>query len=375
MYAHRRTAPAQKGSRDQLRLSESSQAGGRGSPDRLRLHQRGTAALERVDRFLGSAPVGRDPGVRFLDERVNLREQRPRGRAFALERLDPLQPAQYRACLVHRPNVAAAGARVCAENVSKGLRSIPTVAPNPDRDLGDARAAIDRGDGRGALKSLDRARRGYAKEHDSEGLEHVLDMVALVDESDERTRVGRENVAYAVKQNLRQESRRLATRRGDAWVDPYPDLQAPTEHTGVVLTRRVKVVIGIAVVVAVLLIAATIVGIVLTDTSSTTVTLRLVNDTQQTVQGRGCDDQDCFSPWMGRELGPGLETDADVDTDSFVDLFKVERPGPDLCLPVRVHDGYLLLNGGPGAIAVKLSDATPCPGTTVLPVPASQTPL
>jgi hypothetical protein len=264
---------------------------------------------------------------------------------------------------------------VCAENVSKGIRSIPTVAPNPDRDLGDARAAIDRGDGRAALKSLDRARRGYARAHDSAGLEHVLDMVALVDQSDERARVGRENVSYAVKQNLRQESRRQARQRGEAWVDPYPDLQAPAEHTGLVLTRRVKIVIGIAVLVAVLLIAAIIVGIALVDVDRTTVTLRLVNDTQRTVQVRGCEDQDCFAPWMDRQLGPGLETDADVDSENFVELFKVEQPGPDLCLPVRVHDGYLLLNGGPGAIAVKLSDATPCPGTTVLPVPAAQTPL
>jgi hypothetical protein len=348
---------------------------GRRSPGRRRLHQCRTAAVKRLDRPLGIAPFRRDPGVRFLDERMHLRKQRARGRTLALERIDPLQPAQYRACLVHRPNVAAACARVSAETVSEGIRSIPTVAPNPDRDLGDARAAIDRGDGRAALKSLDRARRGYAKAHDSEGLDHVLSMVALVDQSDERTRVGRENVAYAIKQNLRQESRRLATQRGEAWIDPYPDLQAPTEHTGLVLTRRVKVVIGIAVLVAVLLIAAVIVGIALIDVDRATVTLRLVNDTQQTVQVRGCDDQDCIAPWMNREVGPGLETDADVDTDAFVDLFKVEQPGPDLCLPVRVHDGYLLLNGGPGAIAVKVSDATACPGTTVLPVPAAQTPL
>jgi hypothetical protein len=249
------------------------------------------------------------------------------------------------------------------------------VARQPDRDLGDARAALDRGEGRAALKSLDRARRGYAKARDSEGLEHVLDMVALVDQSDERARIEGENVTYAVKQNLRQESRRLARQRGEAWVDPYRDLQAPTEHTGLVLTRRVKVVIGIAVLVAVVLIVGAIVGIALVDVDRTTVTLRLVNDTRRTVQVRGCDDQDCFAPWMHREVGPGLETDADVDSDTFVDLFKVEQPGPDLCLPVRVHDGYLLLNGGPGALAVKVSDATPCPGTTVLPVPAAETPL
>ena len=149
------------------------------SPQRRRLHQRGTAPVERGHRVLGPVALGGDPGLSFLDQRVHLREQRPRGCALPLERLDPPQPPQYRACLVHRPNVAAAGARVCVENVSKGIRSVPTVALNPDRDLGAARAAIDRGDGRGALKSLDRARRGYSKEFDAAGLEHVLDMVAL----------------------------------------------------------------------------------------------------------------------------------------------------------------------------------------------------
>ena len=133
--------------------------------------------------------------------------------------------------------------------------------------------------------------------------------------------------------------------------------------------------IGIAVLVVIVLIAGAIIGLALVDVDRTTVTVRLVNDTRRTVQVRGCDDQECFAPWLDRELGPGLETDADVDSEAFVNLFKVAQPGPDLCLPVRVHDGYLLLNGGPGALAVKVSDATPCPGTTVLPVPAAQTPL
>ena len=117
----------------------------------------------------------------------------------------------------------------------------------PDRDLGEARAAIDRGDARAALKSLDRARKGYARALDSEGLEHVLDMAALVDASDDRIRIGRENLAYAAKQNLRQESRRRARQLGRDWTDPFPDLQAPTEHTGLVLTRGVKLWIGVGV--------------------------------------------------------------------------------------------------------------------------------
>lgn len=306
---------------------------------------------------------------------MHLGEQRPGGGALALERLDPLQPPQHRACLVHEPTVAAAFARVCAENVSEGIRSVPTVASHPDRDLGEARAALDRGEGGAALKSLDRARRGYGKGHDVEGLEHVLAMAALVDASDDRTRIGRENLDYAVKQNLRHESRRRARERGEAWIDPYPDLQAPTEHTGLVLTRRVKVMIGIGVLVAAALIVGGIVAVALVDTDRTTVALRLVNDTHRSVQVRGCDDPDCFSPWLHREIGPGLETDADVDADDFVDLFKIEQPGPDLCLPVRVHDGYLQLGGGAGALAVRVSDATPCPGATVLPEPTEQTPL
>ena len=249
------------------------------------------------------------------------------------------------------------------------------MASHPDRDLGDARSAIDHCDGKGALKSLDRARRGYLKARDADGLAHVLDMAALVDATDERVRVGAENLAYAVRQNLRQESRRSAQQRGEPWADPYPDLQAPTEHTGLVLTRRVKVLIGIGVLVAVAVIVGAIVAFALVDTNRTTVTLRLVNDTDRTVTVRGCDDSDCATTWLNRDLGPGLETDADVDADSLVELFEVGRPGPDFCLPVRVHDGYLRLGGDSGALAVRLSEATPCPGATVLPEPTEQTPL
>jgi hypothetical protein len=256
--------------------------------------------------------------------------------------------------------------------VSKGIRSFHTVALHPDRDLGDARAALDRVDGRAALNSLDRARRGYAKAHDSEGLEHVLDMGALVDTSDDRTRIGRENLNYAVKQNLRQESRRAARQRGETWVDPYPDLQAPTEHTGVVLTRRVKVVIGIAVVLASALVSSIfILPFFVDEGSSNEVTLRLINDTPAAVTVRGCDDDACDFPWLDRDLDPGLETQAAVPEDDLIDLFMVE----DECLPVRVHDGAQLLDLGESTLAVRLSKATPCPGTTVLPVPAAETPL
>jgi hypothetical protein len=264
---------------------------------------------------------------------------------------------------------------MCVRTVSKGIRFVPAVAPTPDRDLGEARAAIDGGDGLAALKSLDRARRGYVKHRAADGLEHVLDMAALVDPSDDRTRIGRDNLVYAVKQNLRQESRRAARERAEPWTDPYPDLQAPSEHTGLVLTRPVKVAIGLGVLAGTaLLLAIFVLPWVVDSDSTSTVTLRLLNDTQETVTVRGCNDQDCTTSWMRRELRPGLEADAELPSDELVELFRVERAGADTCLPIRVHDGYQRLRGE-GALAARLSEATPCPGTTVLPQPAEQTPF
>jgi hypothetical protein len=40
-----------------------------------------------------------------------------------------------------------------------------------------------------------------------------------------------------------------------------------------------------------------------------------------------------------------------------------------------VHDGAQQLGSDESTLAVRLSQATECPGTTVLPEPASETPL
>jgi hypothetical protein len=246
------------------------------------------------------------------------------------------------------------------------------LAGSPDRDLGEARAALDRGEGRAALESLDRARRGYVKLHDPEGLEHVLDMTALVDPAtDDRARVERENLVYAVKQNVRQEHRRDAHARGEPWVDPYPDLRAPTEHTGVVLTRGVKIAVGVGVLAGVAAVTGLVLAVVLGGTTNRTVTVRLVNDTSQTVSLRGCDDPGCGMSFRRHEVGPGDEADAEVDPDTLVQLFRIDRPGPDECLPLRIHDAYQLLGSG-GALTARLSQASPCPGTTVLPRPTER---
>lgn len=244
------------------------------------------------------------------------------------------------------------------------------MAGSPDRELGEARNAIDRGDAHAALKSLDRARKGYARALDSEGLEHVLDMAALLDASDERVRMGRENLAYAAKQNLRQESRRRARQLGRDWIDPFPDLQAPSEHTGIVLTRGLKLWIGIGVAVGLAAIVGIILALALVDTGpKTTVTLRLVNDTGSTVRVRSCEaDPSCSGDFSSHKLQPGEGLKATVDANRLVQVYRLEHAGPDDCLPVRIHDAY---QRGGQTFAARLSQATPCPGTTVLPRPVS----
>lgn len=247
------------------------------------------------------------------------------------------------------------------------------MAASPDRELGEARNAIDRGDANAALKCLDRARKGYAGARDSEGLEHVLDMAALVDAPDDRIRIGRENLAYAAKQNLRQESRRRARQLGREWTDPYPDLQAPSEHTRLALTRGVKLWIAVGVLVAVAAIVGIILALALVDTGpETTVTLRVVNDTGRTVSVRSCEaDPSCSSDVSSRKLDAGESLEATVDANRLVEVYRLLRPGPDDCLPLRVHDAY---QRGGDTFAAKLSQATPCPGTTVLPRPTASQP-
>jgi hypothetical protein len=305
---------------------------------------------------------------------MHLREQGTHRSPLALESLDSAQSPHDRASFVHALTLAMTSARVCARIVSKAVRFLPAVALNPDRELGEARAALDRGDGLAALKRLDRARRAYLKQRDAEGLEHVLRMTELVDPADDKARIGRENLAYAVKQNLRQETRRQARERGEPWSDPYPDLQAATEHTGLVITRRVKMVIGLGVVLGSALLVAIVAVALFFESDTKTVTLQLVNDTPQAVKVRGCSDAHCDTSWLHRDLEPGQEAEANVDPDDLVDLFRVERSGhEDACLPARVHDGYQLLDGGRGTLAIRLSKATPCPGSTVLPEPARET--
>jgi hypothetical protein len=252
------------------------------------------------------------------------------------------------------------------------------VAPNPDRELADARAAIDRGDELRALKRLERARRGYAKRHDAPGLEHLLILADVLEGADERVRIGRTNLDYAIKQNLRLESRRRAHFTGEPWHDPYPDLAAPTEHTGIRFGRGVKLAIAAGIAVVVAAVAGTFLAAYFAGPATeTAATLRLFNDTRLKATVRGCDDQYCDTSWMHVDLDPGLSTERDIPVADVVDYFQIKLPGgKKRCLPLRIHDAYLRDGSDPSLVLVgKLSLATPCPGQTVLPRAVSETGL
>jgi hypothetical protein len=256
---------------------------------------------------------------------------------------------------------------VCAGIVPKPLPSFPAVAPTPDRELGEARASIDRGDARVALKRLDRARRGYLKQHDAAGLEHVLVLADVLEADDERVRIGRANLAYAVKQNLRLESRRRARAGGETWRDPYPNLEAPAEHTGIVFTRGVKLAIALGAALGTALVIAFFTASFVFESSEPHVTLRLLNDTEQSAAVHGCDDTDCTTTWLDRDLDPGLAAETSVPRDDLVDLFEVGFSGrAEMCLPVRVHDAVERF-GESATLVARVSQASRCPGKTVLP--------
>ena len=77
---------------------------------------------------------------------------------------------------------------------------------------------------------------------------------------------------------------------------------------------------------------------------------------------------------MHADLDPGLQTERNVPADDLVDVFRVKRPGQaEECLPLRVHDAFVGAGSRtPLTLAARLSDATPCPGTTVRPTPTRE---
>jgi hypothetical protein len=232
---------------------------------------------------------------------------------------------------------------------------------NPERDFGEARERLDRGDRLGALRSLDRARRGFARRGDVDGLQHVLDLAALVDATDERIAAERDNLEYAVKQNLRQATRTRAVREGQEWVDPYPDIEAPAaRRTRVYLTRWVKLAIAFGVLVGVIALGGCIaLGIIY---SNDEVAVVVTNNRAETVKVRWCDAPDCEVKHESHELAPGGTAEFDfMSTEALAVLVVFDSSGARLgCFLVPARE---LWDNDVSTVRRDVSSAEPCPAS------------
>ena len=246
-----------------------------------------------------------------------------------------------------------------------------------ERELEAARAAYERNDPHAALRKLDRARRDALKRRNEEQLRRVLDFAEGAIPRDERTEIERENVIYAVRQNLRQATRRKAYEDEREWIDPFPDLESPRTQTRTFMSRGLKFWIAVGVAIGLLaaagIVAAAIVGAL--SSGGDELLLRVRNDTQRFVEVKWCKNTSCtgdLDPLSTTELEPGEYQRRDLPADDVVDLFVIEDANGDEvgCLPVRVDRTYDDLPVKNLLVVVRASQATPCPGEIVTPAPA-----
>ncbi len=229
---------------------------------------------------------------------------------------------------------------------------------NPERDFGEARERLDRGDRLGALRSLDRARGGFARRGDVDGLQHVLDLAGLVEATDDRTAAERDNLDYAVKQNLRQATRTRAVREGREWVDPYPEIEAPAaRRTRVYFTRWVKLAIAIGVLLGVLALGGCVAAAIIYSNDELAVIV--TNDGGETVKVRACDAPDCEVRHESHELAPGGTAEFDFPPSDAVDVLVVYDAGGTRrgCFVVYVRELY---NRDVSTLERNVSAAKPC---------------
>jgi hypothetical protein len=241
--------------------------------------------------------------------------------------------------------------------------------------LAAARESYQRNDPHQALSKLDRARTVAVKNHDQEQLQRVLDFAEGSLARDEQTEIERENLLYAVRQNLRQQARRRALLAGESWTDPFPDLESPRPHTRTFISRGLKFWIAVGVVIGLLFVAAFVAALIAGALSSggDDLKLRVRNDTGGSVTVKWCSKVACngdFDPIDTVHLDPGEYARRDLPSADVADLFVVEGPQVGrVCLPIRVDRTFQGLPGKKTVVAVRISQATPCSGEIVTPRP------
>ncbi|MDQ2984277.1 MAG: hypothetical protein M3R70_10225 [Actinomycetota bacterium] len=251
------------------------------------------------------------------------------------------------------------------------------MARDPEQELNEARSRYEANDLYGALKRLDHARKAYADRGNTEGLRRVMEFAERADLRDDRARAVRENLVYAVKQNIRGTTRRDALRAKRPWVDPYPDLSAPQEHTRIPITRGLKFWIGAGVAIGalgVLAYIAALIALAIWGDTGDKLGARIHNDTGRAVVVKWCDNYRCdFGSERSKdEIAPGLSAEQTLPAEDLVDLFVIydgdKRIG---CLPVRVHDAWKALDDKQAEVHVSVSQKTRCPGAAVVPTEES----
>src|SRR5215211_4828723 len=119
--------------------AETSRLGGHLLPPRTR-RKSGSAAVERLGRPFGSARLGPNPVLGLVQQCPHLVEQRLRGAAVPLERLDPRESLHHFACLVHVHD-ASRGKRTCPFRLcDESATGRPPAARGPRPGAGARRA-------------------------------------------------------------------------------------------------------------------------------------------------------------------------------------------------------------------------------------------
>jgi hypothetical protein len=192
-----------------------------------------------------------------------------------------------------------------------------------DRKLAEARALLDAGDARAAVKPLDAARKDFVAAGDLDRLQDlrltIEDGYRAAGEGDEPAY---ERLLYASGQNIRFLSRRRAAAEGVPWQDPHPELDAPGRpeiriERGVRRREIPWIVIGLTAGIAL------VVGFVLLLFVSTSGEhdRSIANDSPDTVLVALCDSP-CEEVARARMLLPG----ASATFSTNYDLFAVSTP-------------------------------------------------
>ena len=122
-----------------------------------------------------------------------------------------------------------------------------------EQTLAPARAEIERGETRRALRSLEKARRKLLDRGDAAGLSELLELAQRLPTAKARHEKARGDLIEAAQQNVRYLGRRDAIKTGEAWSDPFAtaETKAAFKLPSLPPMSRREIAIAAAIVVAI----------------------------------------------------------------------------------------------------------------------------